>query len=208
MYFKITNKEENHNGFQYFDGLNILVDEFIESGSCVKGGLYFTDINNIFKFLNYGIYLRKVSLPFNNPDFKMVKDPDGDKWRANMIILEKRYELSDVETIKLLIEKGADIHAYNNNVLRWASEYGHSNIVKLLIEKWNNIDAHDCYALYFASKNNHVDIVKFLVEIWINVLTDFDFDSILRVASENNHLDVINFLINNNANKNKIGSDS
>ena len=28
MYFKITNKEENHNGFQYKDGLNVLEGEF------------------------------------------------------------------------------------------------------------------------------------------------------------------------------------
>ena len=34
-FFKITNKEECHNGFQYIDGLNILKEPFAETGSCV-----------------------------------------------------------------------------------------------------------------------------------------------------------------------------
>ena len=56
MYFKITNAEENHHGFQYADGLNVLIEEFNDdpNQSCCAGGLYFTDIANIFKFLNYG----------------------------------------------------------------------------------------------------------------------------------------------------------
>ena len=60
--------------------------------SCCAGGLYFTNSKNIFKFLDYGIYLREIILPTDNPDFRMIKDKEGDKWRANMIILGKRYD--------------------------------------------------------------------------------------------------------------------
>ena len=42
-YYKITNKEENHNGFQYKDGLNIDTIEFDPNGSCRPGGLYYTN---------------------------------------------------------------------------------------------------------------------------------------------------------------------
>ena len=72
MYFKITNAPENHHVFQYVDGLNVLKDKFNNNpnDSCCAGGLYFTDAENIFKFLGYGSYLRKVILPFDNPDFK------------------------------------------------------------------------------------------------------------------------------------------
>jgi hypothetical protein len=86
LFFKITNAKENHNGFQYVDGLNILDKEFQEEGSCVEGGLYFTDVQHIFDFLDYGIYLREIILPFNDPNFKCVKDKTN-KWRANMMIL-------------------------------------------------------------------------------------------------------------------------
>ena len=112
MYFKITNAAENHNGFQYSDGLNVLKEKFNDNpdDSCCKGGFYFTNAENIFKFLNYGIYLREVTLPTDNPDFRMIKDKEDDKWRANMIILGKRYDLSSVDTFKYLIGCGADIH--------------------------------------------------------------------------------------------------
>ena len=72
MYFKITNKEENHHEFQYVDGLNVLKEEFNNdpNDSCCAGGLYFTDAANIFEFIDYGVYLREISLPVDNPDFK------------------------------------------------------------------------------------------------------------------------------------------
>ena len=113
MYFKITNADENHYGFQYVNGLNVLKEEFNDdpNQSCCKGGLYFTDAANIFEFLNFGIYLREITLPTLDPNFCMVKD--NNKWRANMIILGKRHELSNVDTFKLLIENRADIRAFN-----------------------------------------------------------------------------------------------
>ena len=69
LYFKITNAKENHNGFKYSDGLNILKEKFNDdpNKSCCAGGLYFTNAENIFKFLNYGIYLREITLPIANP---------------------------------------------------------------------------------------------------------------------------------------------
>jgi len=33
LYFKITTKEENHHGFQYYDGLNVLKEKFNTSKS-------------------------------------------------------------------------------------------------------------------------------------------------------------------------------
>lgn len=98
IFFKVTNVNEKHNGYQYYDGLNILEEEFQEFGSCVPGGFYFSDAEKIHKFYNYGSNLRIVKLPKNNPNFKMVKDPDGDKWRANMIILCEKYDLNDINT--------------------------------------------------------------------------------------------------------------
>jgi len=66
LYFKITNSIENHHGFQYYDGLNILKEKFNDdpTASCVPGGLYFTDAEHILEFLDYGIYLRAVTSTF------------------------------------------------------------------------------------------------------------------------------------------------
>ena len=136
LYFKITNYNENHNGFQYVDGLNILCEEFNDdpNKSCCAGGLYFTNAENIFKFLDYGIYLREIILPTENPDFRMIKDKD-DKWRANMIVLGKRYDLSNVETFQYLVEKGANIHACSDFALKWSKLKGHTEVYKFLKSK-------------------------------------------------------------------------
>ena len=42
MYLKITNKEENHYGLGYHDGLVEDIIPFQPEGSCVPGGIYFT----------------------------------------------------------------------------------------------------------------------------------------------------------------------
>jgi hypothetical protein len=135
MFYKITNKKERQNGFQYVDGPNILKGKFNDdpNESCCSGGLYFTDITNIFKFLEYGFYLREVILPTlaDYPDFKIVKDKSGDKWRANIIILGRRYNLNNINTFKYLLEKGADIG--NDNVLLWSAGHGYLDIVNFLV---------------------------------------------------------------------------
>ena len=154
MYFKITNAAENHNGFQYLDGLNVLKEKFNDdpNKSCCPGGLYFTNGENIFKFLNYGIYLREVTLPIENPDFKKVKDPSGDKWRANMIILEKRYDLSNVDTFKYLIENDANIHADNDCALQWSAREGNLDVVQFLVENGADIHANNDSALRYNAE--------------------------------------------------------
>ncbi|AEJ34504.1 ankyrin-containing protein [Acanthamoeba polyphaga mimivirus] len=112
-------------------------DKFNLTGSCVKGGFYFTNARNIFNYLEYngyvGYYVREVYLPISDPEFIMVKDPDndksfmimmndppGDKWRANKIILGSKLELSKLDTIKYLIQEGADPIIRNNLLIRWA----------------------------------------------------------------------------------------
>ena len=50
LYFKITNANENHNGFQYVEGLNILKEEFIgdPKKSCCPGGFIFYQYQKYF----------------------------------------------------------------------------------------------------------------------------------------------------------------
>ena len=229
LYFKITNKEENHHEFQYVNDLNILKEEFNDdpNQSCCAGGLYFTDIANIFKFLDYGIYLREVTLPTDNIDFLMVKDKSGDKWRANMIILGKRRDLCDVDTFNYLIKNGADVHAGNEMALRWGAHNGYLNIVKYLVECDANVHIGNDIALWQSTQNNHLDVVKFLVENRTNIHTKynaafcwsaqngyfgiveyliahtdihFENDYALRWSAHNGHFDVVKFLVKNGAN--------
>jgi hypothetical protein len=86
-FYKITNEKETHKGFKYKTGLNIDTVPFEKEGSCVSGGLYFTTAENLHKFYHYGVYIRSVFIPWEDPGLQIVKDPDGDKWRANILWL-------------------------------------------------------------------------------------------------------------------------
>ena len=189
-FFKITNKEEKHHGFQYTDGLNILQQPFTEIGSCVPGGLYVTDIDNILQFLDYGIYLREITLPLDDPDFKIVKDDN--KWRANKIILGKRYNLCEKETFEYLVSLGADIRN-DYNALMYASFYGYLDVIKYLVSIGADIHVNDDFPLRWVSKNGHLDAVKYLVSVGADIHADDDFA--LRWASINGHLDVAKYLV-------------
>jgi len=46
-------------------------------------------------------------------------------------------ELGKYETVKVLIEAGADLHIKNDYPLRWARENDHTEIAKLLEEAMN-----------------------------------------------------------------------
>jgi len=93
-YYKVTNEYENHNGYQYKDGLNILNEKFIDDpeASCVSGGFYFTDYNHLPKFFEYGIWIREVTIP---TDAKVVLDPEGNKWRCDKIIFGNKYHIKN-----------------------------------------------------------------------------------------------------------------
>ncbi|AQN68743.1 ankyrin repeat protein [Saudi moumouvirus] len=198
LYFKITNDDECHHGFQYKDGLNVLKGEFNNSqDSCVPGRLYFSDPENILKFLNYGIYLREVFLPIDNPDFKMIKDPDGDKYGANMIILGKRRDLRDPETWKYMISIGVDIYA-KNYALKWASNNVHFEIFKYLIENGINIHSDNNNLLGLACRDGHLEIVKYLVKKGADIHVNDDYT--LRLACEYGHLKIVKYLVKKGAN--------
>jgi len=69
-YYKITNKEENHRGLQYHDGLVIDTVPF--------------------KFFRYGCWVRPVKI---SKDAKVIADPSGDKYRADKLFFEPRKDL-------------------------------------------------------------------------------------------------------------------
>ena len=181
MYYKITNKNENHYGFQYVDGLNILNTPFEKYGSCVPGGLYFTTKENIHRFFSYGIWLREVTLPVSDPDFQLCRD--GNKFRANKIILDKRYSLADPNTY-LIID--SDI-TKNEHLMDHASAHGYIDV----LNKLKNVGFQLKYSILsidVASSNNHIEALEW----WKNSGLELKYSSVaIDVASANGHLDVL-----------------
>ncbi len=197
MYFKITNKNENHHGFQYVDGLNILTDDFNPNGSCVKGGLYFTTKEYIARFLNYGVYLREILLPTDDPDFRMVRDPAHDKWRANKIILGKKWLLSDTKTFEYLIEIGAININTHNMVIEWAFTRDYTEIIQLLFDHGADANTHNGNYFHRAIRRGNINMVMLFLKYGVNI-HEFN-EAALRMAIEKKNLVIAKILIDKGA---------
>ena len=52
-------------------------------------------------------------------------------------------EHGNTDTVRLLLEKGANIHADNDIALRYASMNGHTDTVILLLQKGANVHGED-----------------------------------------------------------------
>jgi len=188
-YLKITNAEENHNGLQYHDGLVEDIVPFESEGSCCAGGIYFTTPEYICGYLGFGVNVREVTVP---EDAQMVKDPEGNKWRASAVILGPKRSLSEVSTWKWLVSVGADIHAYEDEAVKYASEHGHLEVVKYLVSLGADIHAGDDWAIVWASGNGHLEVVKYLVSLGADIHAYDDYA--IRFASYNSYLEVVEYL--------------
>ena len=193
MYFKIFKEDDNHNGFQYTDGLNEDVLEFNDSSeSCVPGGLYFSDEKSICGFLGYGEYIREVEVPSGT---LMVRDVD--KFRSKRLFLHKRRSLSDVSTWEWMVENGVDIRACDDFALRRSAHNGHLDVVKYLHQNGADIRACDDYALRWSAENGHLEVVKYLHQNGADIRACDDYA--LQRSAHNGHLDVVKYLHQNGA---------
>jgi len=188
-YYKILNEKENHNDLQYKTGLNVDPISFNPYGDCKPGGIYFAS-RDIFAFLDYGPWIRKVTLP---EDAQVYKNPGlPEKWKANKVILGERRRIG-IEVIQELINEGVDPNAGDNWALRWATENGFLEIVKILIDGGADPNVFDGYALQIAARYGYLKIVKLLIDNGANPKSTNSWA--LRWAAENKQLDFVKLLI-------------
>ncbi len=113
-FYKITNYTENHNGFQYRDGLNIDTNPFGQDDFC-SNGLYFYDLQYLWRYRNKGVNIRKITLP-EDAVYLEEEFYDMKKYKANKIILGDKIEIGSDKFIKLV----KDTNTENN---KWVSNY-------------------------------------------------------------------------------------
>jgi ankyrin repeat protein len=70
----------------------------------------------------------------------------------------------NISTIKLLLQKGASVHACDDVALCCAASNGHIKVVKFLLDNGANIHARDSGPLRWAANSAHIEIVKLLIE--------------------------------------------
>jgi ankyrin repeat protein len=112
----------------------------------------------------------------------------------------------NLELVKLLIEKGADVNAKTNDdatPLHVAANNDNLELVKLLIENDADVNAKTnkgATPLHMAAVNGHFDIAKLLIEndAKVNEKTNDDATP-LHVAANNGNLELVKLLIENDA---------
>lgn len=80
----------------------------------------------------------------------------------------KASRIGDINTVKQLLENGANVNAIDGNnltALNIASEANHTDIVELLIEKGAELNK----AMMLACMNGHIKTVRFLIDKHIDL---------------------------------------
>ena len=191
-FYKIVNPN-GHNGLKYKEGLNVDPLPFNPSGDCEPGGIYFAR-EDIFYYLDYGSEVYQVE-----PVGEVYENPSiPKKFKAHSVVLKYIGETNDVETLKTLVEDGANIHAYGDYALGWSAGNGHLKIVKYLVEMGANIYAYGDYAFQFAANNGHLDVVKYLAEQGVDLRAGDNYA--LRWSALHGHLKVVKYLVSKGAN--------
>jgi len=186
-----------HFKLQLVEGLNVDPVSFNPTGRCLPGGLYFSR-EDIFSFVDDRPWIREVTLPLFA---KVYEEPEAlsknypKKWKADSIILGPRRFIWDINTIKSLLDEGAN---RNDMLLVWAAQYGRFEALKFLIENGFDVNAKNGMAFRHASRNGYLETVKYFVEHGADIhLQD---DMAFQLASEYGRLDVVKYLVEQGAN--------
>jgi len=133
-FVKLTNRTETHNKFQFVDGLNVDTIQFNPRGNCEPGGIYFTDIRFMRKWIKYGSatmrYMRKVTIP---DDAKVYVEEF--KFKTDKLFLHPREEISE------------DVYA----------EYLKYEFTGQPYQFGGNIFCQTCYDIFYSMHNRHKD---------------------------------------------------
>ena len=186
-FYKITNEEECHHDLQYHDGLVEDIKPFNPSGDCTPGGIYFAREDILF-FLNYGPWIREVTIP---PGAQIYKNPGKpEKWKADKVYLHPRRRL-DTAVIRELLAEGADPKVGASLPLMWASSRGWLDLVKILLPVSDPLVSLS-ETLRTAVEYGHLDIVKFLLPYSDPKAID---SLALRMAVSRKRIDIVKLLL-------------
>src|SRR5579872_2707546 len=115
---KLTNKKENHNGFQFKNGLNIDNIEFNPKEECLPGGIYFVTLEEAHKWIYYGypkynfmVNMRKVTIPDDARVYVEWK-----KFKADKIILGPKSNISKEIYLNFVKYKSMDLEIVPQNL--------------------------------------------------------------------------------------------
>ena len=109
-FYKILNKNFKHNNFTYKHGLNIDHIPFNPTEWCLKGGLYFTELNKlpIWIYSDSG-YIAKVTIP---PEASVYIEPNS--FKADKFVLDMNNKVL-IQDFYIWTNEDLCKHAINQN---------------------------------------------------------------------------------------------
>ncbi|ANB50945.1 hypothetical protein [Powai lake megavirus] len=218
-HYEIGNKFETK-----FDmGLNITKKPNIINGH-IYGGFRYSSISNIFNHVHIGVYIMPIIIP---NEAIVYSCSESDKWWTDRLVVLDKMLLSNVNTIKYLINNGAIIKETCKNLLLWACDKGYLDIIQyilsldvnllvdnplkaaklaklgpLAIYKYLTRDKSlDCFnmGMKLAARHGHLNIIQYFVSIGENIREDIK-GTCITCACRHGHTSIVNYLINNGAN--------
>lgn len=108
----------------------------------------------------------------------------------------------DTEMAKLLLENGANIHAVQDNSLRNSCANGNTIMVEFLLKNGADLHSEDDEPLQLACIYGYFEIVKLLIENGANIHAEND--DALKHAVQYEHTNIVQFLLEHGANPNII----
>ncbi|XP_068248922.1 kinase D-interacting substrate of 220 kDa-like [Palaemon carinicauda] len=119
--------------------------------------------------------------------------------------LAKEAEKGNLENVKDLVSRGADVN-YGSGVPLWnAAKGGYIEIVKYLLESGANPDGDESFKggiVAVAAEHNHLDILDLLIASGASVTPGIYGSDVLFRAAENGHVEAVRKLIQVGANVN------
>lgn len=107
-------------------------------------------------------------------------------------------EAGRLDTIKLLLDEGVDVHACvdsdDRTVLQWAVEAGHCDIVKILLDNDTDTSSNSNRqsSLQWAVKAGHINMVRLLLDNGAKLDR-----AILEAAAGSGYVDIVKLLLDN-----------
>lgn len=121
------------------------------------GEIYFTKPTHICKFLRNGTFIKQVYLSSNNSKLDLVHDY---KYSGNILMIDKGYDLTKVETWQYMKLMGINI-VDDINVIEWVSIYGHINIMEYLLSIGTNFKKYNHHAMRISFKYGNDKSIDF-----------------------------------------------
>lgn len=172
-----------------------------------KKHLVITPAEYIFNLLDRKKYVREIILPFENENLKLSVTPIINnsfivdtsfeatcghiyEIEVNIIKVGKLYELSRLETFKLLMNEIDDDHRNDRDIIMWCAKCGYLDMIKYLEELEYDIHIDSDCALTTACDYGQIHVVKYFIEIGSN-----KNNNCLGMSCRNGHIDIVTYLV-------------